>query len=70
MQKENQVTEIKVVGSPTAALEKLRVGWSLKAPNIQRVSFNGTTVRMRNYSTKRFTFKKVNDEYFTIKRIK
>lgn len=61
--------KIKTIESPTQALNGLRLRGELEAPNTQRESIATTIRRMKVASSKRFTCRKVNDQYFTIKRI-
>lgn len=61
---------VSVVENITSTLETMRLGSTLSAPNFQRVSFNGTCQRLKDTSSRRYSFKRVNDTYFTIKRIR
>lgn len=66
------MAEIKIVERvkhPTIALDTLRRGAELEAPNIQRISFNGTIQKMKYTSKKKFTCNQVDDQYFIVKRI-
>lgn len=59
-----KVTPIKSV---TTTLETMKLRQTLKAPNFQRTSVNGTLQRLKDRSTKKFTCKRF-DTYFTIQR--
>lgn len=61
--------KIQTIESPTQALNSLRLKGELEAPNAQRESIATTIRRMKAVSTKRFTCRKVNEQFFTIKRI-
>lgn len=57
------------VQNVTSLLENMRLGDVEKAPNYQRVSFNGTIQRLKYISTKVYSCKAVeNADYFLIKR--
>lgn len=67
MQEKNE-EKVEKIEKPTELLNKLRVGQKTKAPNVQRLTFETTILRMKNKGDKRFTLKKENEQYFTIKR--
>lgn len=67
MQEENE-KKVERIEKPTEYLNKLRIGQRGKAPNCQRLTFETTILRMKNKGDKRFTLKKENEQYFTIKR--
>lgn len=56
--------------APAKQLDSLAIGKQLNVPNSQRVSVNGTIQRIKDRSDKRFTIKRINDDYFIIVRIK
>ena len=62
--------EIKLHESPTIVLDSLRINKTERLLNTQRYSFETTAQRFKNNSTKKFSFKRVNDLYSTVKRIK
>ena len=55
--------------SVTTTLETMKLRQTVKAPNFQRTSVNGTLQRFKDRSTKKFTCKRF-DTYFTIQRIR
>lgn len=67
MQEKNE-EKVEKIEKPTKLLNKLRVGQKTKAPNVQRLTFETTILRMKNKGEKRFTLKKENELFFTIKR--
>lgn len=67
MQEKNE-EKVEKIEKPTELLNKLRVGQKTKAPNVQRLTFETTILRMKNKGEKRFTLKKENELFFTIKR--
>lgn len=56
--------------SPTFTLDSMRKGSVEKIPMSKRVTFESTRQRMKTQSNKAFSFRKINNEYFIIKRIK
>ena len=54
----------------TKTLENMKLKETVEAPNFLRESIYGTTRRIKDRSSKRFTFHRVNDYYFTIQRIR
>jgi hypothetical protein len=56
--------------SLTDTLDKMSKNEVIKAQNKQRVSVEGTVRRIKDVSSKRFSLKRVNDDYFTITRIR
>lgn len=69
-EQENQILTVQRVESPTLALDTLRIRGEIYVPNYQRESFNTTIRRMGNISAKRFTCKRQNNEFFTVKRVR
>lgn len=55
--------------SVTTTLETMKLRQTVKAPNFQRTSVNGTLQRLKDRSKKKFTCKRF-DTYFTIQRIR
>ena len=55
--------------SPSNTLNTMRLKQTIKVPNSQRVSINGTLQRFKDTSNRKFECKRF-DTYFTIKRIK
>ena len=60
-----KITALVVV---TKTLENMKLKETVEAPNFQRESIYGTTRRIKDRSSKRFSFHRVNDYYFTITR--
>ena len=54
--------------SPSDTLDSMEVGNTEFVLNSQRLSVESTIRRLRDRSRKRFTLKRINDEYFTVKR--
>lgn len=55
---------------PTFTLDNMRKGGVVKVPMVKRVTFESTRQRMKTQSNRAFSFRKINNEYFIIKRIK
>lgn len=64
------LTVCETADSPTLTLDSMRKGGVEKVPMIKRVTFESTRQRMKTQSNKAFSFRKINNEYFLIKRIK
>ena len=62
--------KISPLESVTITLENMRLGSVEKVPNYQRVSINGTVQRLKDTSSKRYSCTRINDTYFTIKRVR
>lgn len=56
--------------SPTLTLDSLRKRGLAKIPSSKKVSYESTRARMKTQSKKIFSFRKLDDEYFIVKRIK
>ena len=56
--------------SPTFTLGNMRKGGVEKIPMSKRVTFESTRQRMKTQSNRAFSFRKINNEYFIIKRIR
>ena len=67
---EKEIEKVIALESPTISLEAMRLNSTIKAPNYQRESVNKTIGRIKDISSKKFTCKRTNDIYFTIKRIR
>ena len=67
--KEKTEEKILEVESPTDTLNTMRLRQTIKVPNSQRISFNGTIQRLKDSSSRKFQLKR-HDTYFTIKRMK
>ncbi len=65
-----ELSVCKTPDSPTYVLDTMRKGGVEKVPMAKRVSFESTRQRMKTQSNKAFSFRKINNEYFIIKRIR
>ena len=66
----NLTEKIPALENVTNTLENMKKGISIPVPNYQRVSINGTIQRLKDTSSRRYSCKRINDTYFTIKRIR
>ena len=64
------LTVCETADSPTLTLDSMRKGGVEKIPMSKRVTFESTRQRMKTQSNKAFSFRKINNEYFIIKRIR
>ena len=64
------LTVCETADRPTLTLDSMRKGGVEKIPMSKRVTFESTRQRMKTQSNKAFSFRKINNEYFIIKRIK
>ena len=64
------LTERKIVAlvEVTKTLENMKLKEVIEAPNFQRESIYGTIRRIKDRSSKRYSFHRVNDYYFTVTR--
>ena len=69
MKTETETEKIIPFKAITLTLESLDVNQTINVLNTQRASFSCTIQRLLDKGSKRFTVKRVNDYYFTIKRI-
>lgn len=52
----------------TKTLDNMKLKQVVEAPNFQRESIYGTIRRIKDRSSKRYSFHRVNDYYFTVTR--
>ena len=65
-----EIIKVEALISPMASLDALRLKSKIYAPNHQRASIDTTIKRIKDKSSKRFSCTRMNDEYFSIKRIR
>jgi|GEM_PF-3195609 len=62
---------VDTITNPTATLEAMKTKSKIFAPNTQRVSIEGTIRRMNDRgSSKVYTLKRLNNQFFSIQRTK
>lgn len=54
----------------TSTLETMKVNSLISIPNYQRATINSTIQRLKDRSSRRFSIKRINDIYFTLRRIR
>ena len=64
-----QEDEVKQLENVTNTLETMRINSTICIPNSQRTTINTTIQRLKDKSKRKFTVKRINDTYFTLKRI-
>jgi hypothetical protein len=72
MAKKTETQEIVVesIDSPTKTLKGMRMKDKFYFPNSQRISVRSTITTLKDKSTKRFSLKRINDEYTLLRRTK